>query len=226
MKNKKGFVFIETIIVIVVLSAALLIIYSSFNAAYIKEKKRVYYDDPSYIYKSYYLGKFVLENSRLKDFINSYIYDGNDSTRSLALILGAESNSSSLEGASNLFITPDAANTFNLMANDYHLYQLILLKPDFKIISKCNNKVIYSTTCSDTDITCKLCQNTFAQYSNIETSVRSYIKTLGSIDFNNYIFIMYYKESYWGDKVCDSTTNTNCRINSYFVWIDTGVPYD
>ena len=55
MKNNKGFVFIETMVTIVILATALLSLYTLFNNMLIKEKRRVYYDDPTYIYRSYYL---------------------------------------------------------------------------------------------------------------------------------------------------------------------------
>lgn len=58
MRNKKGFIFIETIITIVVLAVSLLYVYSSFNSILIKEKTRVHYDDVSYIYRTYYVKNF------------------------------------------------------------------------------------------------------------------------------------------------------------------------
>jgi prepilin-type N-terminal cleavage/methylation domain-containing protein len=218
MKNKKGFVFIETIIVIVILSAALLIIYSSFNSAYIKEKRRVYYDDPAYIYKSYYIGKFIVDNTifKNKEIINNYIYDGNDTTKPLATIIGAETE--------NLFNSQDDVNTYRNMASNYNLYQLVVLKPDFNIISKCTNKVINSSSCDAADKECKVCKSTFSNNSSFDLELKNYIRTLGSYSFNNdYIFIMYYKESYWGSKACDVSNSINCHNNNYFVWLDSGV---
>lgn len=70
MSNKKGFIFIETIITIVVLAAALLYIYANFNDILIKEKTRIYYDDISYIYRNYYVKELFL-GSGLASIVNS-----------------------------------------------------------------------------------------------------------------------------------------------------------
>ena len=58
MRNKKGFVFIETMITIVILAAALLTMYTLFTSLLVNEKDRAYYDDPMYVYKANYLVSF------------------------------------------------------------------------------------------------------------------------------------------------------------------------
>ena len=58
MKNKMGFVLIETIVTITVLAASLLYVYSSFNNILIKEKTRIHYDDVAYLYRTYYIKEF------------------------------------------------------------------------------------------------------------------------------------------------------------------------
>ena len=50
--NNKGFVFIETIITAVILLTTLLLLYKSYSDVIIKEKRRLYYDDIAYIYKT------------------------------------------------------------------------------------------------------------------------------------------------------------------------------
>lgn len=64
MKNKKGFVFIETIVVVAVLTVSLLMIYSTYSATLRKEKNRMSYNDSVYLYRTYYLEKFF-RNFRL-----------------------------------------------------------------------------------------------------------------------------------------------------------------
>lgn len=61
--NKKGFVFIETIIVITVLITALLLIYAGFVNVLNNEKVHAYYDDPVYLYRSIYLKNFLEQNN-------------------------------------------------------------------------------------------------------------------------------------------------------------------
>lgn len=67
-KNNKGFVFVETIIVIAFLATSLIIIYKSFNNLLTNEKKRLYYDDPLYLYRTYYMLDF-LESHNITAFI-------------------------------------------------------------------------------------------------------------------------------------------------------------
>lgn len=55
MKNKKGFAIIETLITTVVLATALISLYVLFNNMMVKEKRRVYYDDPIFIVRSNYI---------------------------------------------------------------------------------------------------------------------------------------------------------------------------
>lgn len=59
--KKNGFVFVETIIAIVVLTSSLLLLYSTFNKVLQSEKTRVYYDDVTYIYRSYYIKNRINE---------------------------------------------------------------------------------------------------------------------------------------------------------------------
>ena len=74
MKKKKGFVFVETIVVTTVLTVALLVIYSTFNNVLSNEKKRLSYSDTGYMYKTFYVYRF-LNSLALKTFIQSHIND-------------------------------------------------------------------------------------------------------------------------------------------------------
>lgn len=82
MKNKKGFVFIETIIMIVVLAVSLLAIYNAYSNSVSNEKKHLMYDDASYIYRTYYLLDYLLDNSNIMTVrnksYNNYIKIGYD----------------------------------------------------------------------------------------------------------------------------------------------------
>ena len=55
MKNNKGFAIIETLITTVVLATALISLYVLFNNMMVKEKRRVYYDDPLFVVRSNYI---------------------------------------------------------------------------------------------------------------------------------------------------------------------------
>ena len=71
--NKKGFVFMETIITIVILSSSLLLIYSSFKNLLVKQKSRIYYDDVVYTYRTYYIEK-VLNNYNIYEDLENIDY--------------------------------------------------------------------------------------------------------------------------------------------------------
>ena len=57
MMNKKGFVFVETIVVCVVLSISLVTVYAAFAMLVKNQKTRSNYDQAVYNYRSYYLVK-------------------------------------------------------------------------------------------------------------------------------------------------------------------------
>lgn len=76
--KKSGFAFIETIITIVILSSTLLYLYHTYSAIITEEEKRLYYDDPAFIYKGNYIRNFLNEHSSLDlvkelAFKNTYI---------------------------------------------------------------------------------------------------------------------------------------------------------
>ncbi len=57
-KNKKGFVFVETIMVTTVLLATLMTVYGLFITTTNTESRYTRYDDPAKLYESYYLTKY------------------------------------------------------------------------------------------------------------------------------------------------------------------------
>ena len=74
--NNKGFVFIETIIVTVVLTTTLIFLYSNFYKNLNNEKKRLYYDDIAYVYKTIHIREVLLKSID-EDVFNKAIYDDN-----------------------------------------------------------------------------------------------------------------------------------------------------
>ena len=57
--NKKGFVFVETIIVTAIILASLMLVYSLFVASNNNEKKRLRYDDPAKLYETFYVKNYL-----------------------------------------------------------------------------------------------------------------------------------------------------------------------
>jgi competence protein ComGC len=60
VKNNKGFVFIETMIVTMVLITSLILIYSMFIKDTNKENRVIKYDDPAKVYQAYFLEKYLM----------------------------------------------------------------------------------------------------------------------------------------------------------------------
>lgn len=75
--KKNGFVFIETIIAIIVLTSSLLLLYSSFNKILQSEKTRVYHDDVTYLYRSYYI-KDQINRLNFTSVINDLLNNENE----------------------------------------------------------------------------------------------------------------------------------------------------
>lgn len=97
MKNKKGFVFVETMIVVVVLVSILLIIYSSYASLISLERRQARYDEPLFIYRTHVVGKFLIS---LND------NEGNS-------IIGNKINESSNNSSNFIRIAPEDADLFN-----------------------------------------------------------------------------------------------------------------
>lgn len=83
MQDKKGFVFVETIIVTAILLASLMLVYSLFVSSKNEESKRLRYDDPAKLYETFYLKQyfesFALSNvtSRINNAMPyQFIYRG------------------------------------------------------------------------------------------------------------------------------------------------------
>lgn len=80
--NNKGFVFIETIVTIVVLTTTLILLYASYSNVIIGEKRRLYFDDITYVYKTLNIKKILdlsLDRSKFSSEIekseaNMYMY--------------------------------------------------------------------------------------------------------------------------------------------------------
>ena len=84
--NNKGFIMMETIVAVVILTASLLILYSSFTSILKKEKTRVFYDDPAYIYRTLYL-KDALTSLDLNTYLDTYL----NNTDNYFITLGMDS---------------------------------------------------------------------------------------------------------------------------------------
>ncbi len=70
--NKKGFVFVETIIVIALIMTVLLMLYGSFISILNQERRSTTFDDVSYIYRTFYIEDFLV-SLNLEKYITDHL---------------------------------------------------------------------------------------------------------------------------------------------------------
>ena len=123
--TKKGYALIEIIVVVLVLATSLLALYTSFKNFFVSEKGRLYYDDPVYIYRSYFYTDQLL-NTNIKDnlFTDNFIY--------------------------NVDIENDIIKS---LENLYHINSVYIFKSDFDLLKKCKgNNVCINNDCNACNI--------------------------------------------------------------------------
>ena len=136
--NKKGFVFVETIVVTAILLASLVLVYSAFVASNNQETRRLRYDDMNKLYETYYLKQYLesFELDTLKARINETtlyqnIYPGQSD------LFGAAYNGEKL--------------FFERLWNDLHIQTMILTTYDVSKITACDSAATMSL-CSNNNL--------------------------------------------------------------------------
>ena len=76
MKKKKGFMFVETIMVMTILTTTLLSIYITFSRVLLNEKRRAMFDDTSYLYRTYLIEDY-LASLDISKYIKNTLVDAN-----------------------------------------------------------------------------------------------------------------------------------------------------
>ena len=127
-KNKKGFIYIETIITTVVLLTSLILLYSAFSTTLNIEKKRLYYDDIAYIYKTQVIANTVRNTLRSDGLLN-------DDTKYLNFF----------NYGSNIFV--DNGERLRQLYNVYNYESLIYLQiSDITSLKQCLKNLNYSNS--------------------------------------------------------------------------------
>ncbi|MFI3261086.1 MAG: type II secretion system protein [bacterium] len=178
MKKNKGFTIIETLIVVVMMTTSLLMISSSYSASINNEKKRIYYDDVVDIYKVDSIKNFLLENSNIEGFIESYL-EGNDN---LYANLLDDFSFSSMTTVS-LFNDDDSKDKYEKIQEFYEVERLIVFKTDFASMSICTNNEIYSGSSRY-----NYCRN----FQSLGADYITYLRSLGSninFDKDDYLVV-------------------------------------
>ncbi len=138
MKKKKGFVFVETLVVTAILTVSLLASYSTYSALIIKEKGRISYNDSVYLYRTYYLEKF---------FKNFYLGAAKTEVNHINEIGNTQSRKGySVVGCSETILPQEPNQTVNrnkgvcdLIIYNLHVDKLFLMYKDLGYLQKCNN---------------------------------------------------------------------------------------
>ncbi len=137
--NKKGFVFVETIIVTCVLLASLMVVYSLYVSSLNSETRQLRYDDPARLYQTYYLEKYF--NSFDMDLLLNRISSG---TSKYELIY---------QGRSDIFGSSysEEALFFDSLWNHLHIKNIYLVKSNVSELAKCKEKG-YEVICSNQNL--------------------------------------------------------------------------
>lgn len=125
MKRRKGFIFIETLVVVAILTFSLLMTYSTYNAAVIREKNRVRFDDTAYLYRAYYLTQFF-RNFRL-DLVESNLQGTN-----ILGGFGCQNQSIFLNEIDNLYFC-------ETLFDSLHISNIYLTYNDLGYLQECTN---------------------------------------------------------------------------------------
>lgn len=136
-KNKKGFVFVETIVVVAVLTISLLMVYATYSSMIMKEKTRIKYNDSVYMYRTYYLTKFF-KNFRL-DIIANRLGEKEDIIngeveKKYTMLTGFDYSSSEIfiNEEDNIGFTED-------LMKQLHISHLYLTYKDLRFLQECKN---------------------------------------------------------------------------------------
>lgn len=170
--NNKGFVFIETIVVVAMLTFSLLVVYSAYNASINKEKARVGYNDPVYLYRTYHITSFLKANNLAN--LKPYVKD--NELLSISYQQGSNRNPNPLL---NNF-TLDMKIYFQSLWQEYHVRKIYLSKANVDFVKNCPSSI--SGNCS-----------IFAS----DQQLYNYIKTIDGGD--GYRIIIEYQESIAGE---------------------------
>lgn len=201
MKNNKGFIFLETIIVTVVLTTTLIFLYSNFSKNVNDERRRLYYDDIAYVYKTIFIRNAV--KSTINDDIfkmaindnktnnsnsleNNFVYLFNSESKFCIKYLNTNLNDMTCTvdpiNSINYYTSIYFDNTYVNDLNKLYRYKtLVYLKTsDINNIKKCING---GTDSFDNDKDKKRCTNFLSFTKNYsDANLSEYMLTINNID--------------------------------------------
>ena len=184
--KKKGFVFVETIIVIVILTFGMIMIYSSFSSVLNSSKRRATYDDVAYIYRSYYIQDFI-SSLDIEEYISRNITDKNKIVK-----FNCENNDYlfKVDTSYNEFpISQDVKKSFCANISTYfNVSAIYLTKYNVSDLKKC------TTSSGKASSTCDI--NIRNSLNDLKTGTIHYLRTLSSTseDEGSYRLIIMYND--------------------------------
>lgn len=178
MKRKKGFVFIETLVVVAVLTVSLLMTYSTYNSAVIKEKIRIRYNDSAYMYRTFYLTKFF-RNFRLDMIASTLNLEEENGYINVMNGFNCQNESIFINEMDNKGMCEQLLHTLNVK-NIYLTY----------------NDLSFLQDCRDTTGKCEV-------FLQVNSDMASYLKTIGGKGKSGYRIIVEYSENKDGSKCID-----------------------
>lgn len=178
MKRKKGFIFIETLVVVAVLTVSLLMTYSTYNSAVIKENTRIRYNDSAYMYRTFYLSQFF-RNFRLD-------------------IVAANLNNNVSKGPINILSGFNCQNQ-SLLVNELEnqaMCEQLFDSLNINNIYLTYNDLGFLQNCNDSEGVCEV-------LVQVREDAANYLKTIGGNGKTGYRILVEYAEKKDGTKCTD-----------------------
>ena len=195
MKNKRGFVFIETIITVVVLTTSLLYLYNSYSSIISSEEERLYYDNPAYIYRTNYIREFLESYSNI-DYIKDFAFDN-----SYIITIGPYFDDIFTAEQMDADMIASLVNIFN----NYKVNQMLLM--DTTMLNDCTNSQ------TDDDILTKCDAST----KNLSYNLNRYIRTINDTTYSYYLIVEYSEiTDTESGRISRCTPGVNTECSTYY----------
>ena len=227
---KKGFIFVETMVVIAFLGTVLLNVYSSFTTVLDNAKTRLYYDDPVYLYRSYYLLAFLEENN-LTEYIKAKFGSVGTSSSTYIAEFGCTGSLSVVQG--ELESNKSEIQFCTKLVEDWEISHIFIMP---YIVDSVVNCAANTNPEDINDVYCirnSALQNLSVQAVNFLYSLDGYVNSLTTLDDleKNYRLVVEFKKkeksnSYvWYDYEKNSTKNTTDITTYKYYYTSLEIPF-
>ena len=185
--KKNGFSFIETVVTVVILSTSLLLVYNSYSSIINNEQKRVYYNDPAYIYRTSTVLDFLNFNSDIINVIQNNFGPSEDYVQQVGI------------NYVDIFENDGQKKALEQMINSLSINQIFVVKKSF--LNDCSYSDNVYQKITDNIIDCdanNISTENKAICSCNEgvdklTTAKNFVRTISPKD-NNYYLVVEYTE--------------------------------